>query len=213
MASINQLKSTIARRSGLTKGNRFAVYFTPPQSSLIRLNIQSSLIRIASGNFNVRSIINDPRDTAVLCESVDLPGRIFDTINTTEQNVEWKIANQYTLEDVKMTFIMTQDYYIRRLFDDWMDSMIDFKKHRAGYLKDYSTDITIQHLNERDLPLYAVKLINAYPLSISPTTLSSSEASYTKLDVSFAYGNYIREGEIQSALGSVGSILNIARTI
>jgi len=76
-ASIDTLKSTIGKRGGVSKSNRFAIYMNLP---LISINPGTILSNIASGGgFNPMSLINDPRDISLLCESCSLPGRQITT--------------------------------------------------------------------------------------------------------------------------------------
>jgi hypothetical protein len=60
--SIDNLKSTIGKRGGLAKTNRFQVFFTPPQGSL--LSAQGIIGALTSGG-GLKSMINDPRDISL----------------------------------------------------------------------------------------------------------------------------------------------------
>ena len=78
--SIDAFKSTIGRRSGLARQNRFAVFMTPPQQTLLNLDLQNAAANLLSGSFSLGSLVNDPRDIALLCNSCQLPGRQIQTL-------------------------------------------------------------------------------------------------------------------------------------
>ena len=66
-ASIDTLRSTLGKRQGVARPNRFSIYMPLP---LISINPGSILTNIASGGgFNPMSLLNDPRDIS-LCAKV-----------------------------------------------------------------------------------------------------------------------------------------------
>jgi hypothetical protein len=73
--SIENLKSSIVKHSGVAQENRFAVYMTPPAQTLFNLDLRNIVTSALSGTFNARNLVNDPRDITILCESCTLPGR------------------------------------------------------------------------------------------------------------------------------------------
>ena len=77
--SIDTLKSTISKRGGLAKANRFNLIFSSPASGILNLSggVLSSWISGGSG----WALINDPRDISLLAENVTLPGRQISTID------------------------------------------------------------------------------------------------------------------------------------
>ena len=80
--NIDTLKASIAAKGGVARTNRFNVIFTPPKQSLLNLKPEVLVGQLASGDTpSVRSLINDPRDISLLCESVSIPGRSISTID------------------------------------------------------------------------------------------------------------------------------------
>ena len=81
--SIDTLKSTINRRGGVARGNRFAVYITHPSrgmNSLLNFNPATLLSNLISGDgVNAGDFIQDPRDMFLLCKSCTLPGKRIST--------------------------------------------------------------------------------------------------------------------------------------
>ena len=122
-ASIDTLKSTIGKRGGVSKSNRFAIYMNLP---LISINPGTILSNIASGSgFNPMSLINDPRDISLLCESCSLPGRQITTAEHITRLKAIKKPYGYINDDVSFTFLLTGDYYLKEVMDSWQASIID----------------------------------------------------------------------------------------
>ena len=203
--NIDTLKATIAKKGGVARTNRWNVMFTPPKQSLLNLNPEVLVGQLASGDVpSVRNLINDPRDIAILCETVSLPGR---SISTSDVMLD-KQSNKYpyTLIDseIEMTWVLTNDYYMKTMFDGWLSSIIDMDTYTLGYKNDYATDVIIQQLNVDNIPVYGVKLEKAYPLAVNAIDLSnSSENEIAKLTVSWAYDKYVVEGPVSSTVSAI----------
>ena len=131
--SIERLKSLISKKGGLAKANRFNVMFTPPTQSLLNLNLQGMISSAISGNFNAKNLVNDPRDISLLCDSVVIPGKQISTLDyqTTKNSV--KIPYGYVQDDVSLSFLLTNDYYMKTIFDKWINSIVDTKKYCVAY--------------------------------------------------------------------------------
>ena len=201
--SIDKLTSTIGKRGGVAKQNRFQVIFTPPQGSLLSGDgIVGALI---SGG-GLKSMVNDPRDISMLCENVTIPGRQITTLDYTAEKQAVKIPYSFINEDVTCTFLLTNDYYIKTMFDNWMEQVFDDKKFTARFKKDFTSDVVIQQLNSKDVPVYGVRLENAFPTTVAGITLdNNSESAVQKMTVTFSYDNYIPEGPLSSTLSGFRS--------
>ena len=136
MSSIDKLKSTISQKGGLAPANRFSVIFTPRSQSILNLDIQGLIGSAVSGNFSPSQLVNDPRDIAILCQSVTLPGS---TIATYEEGLHKQVRKfPYTFidDEVTMSFLLTNDYYMRKMFDNWMSNIVNKESHLVGYKND-----------------------------------------------------------------------------
>lgn len=207
MTSIDNLKSTISKRGGLANSNRFQVIFSAPTQSLINLDEEALVGALRSGNLG--SVISDPRDISLLCESVNLPGRQITSVDYTSNRQTIKVPYSVLNEDVSMSFILTNDYYMKTLMDTWVSSIVDMDIYRVGYKKDFSTDIIIQQLDKNNIPIYGVTLQNAYPTTLGSVNLdNNTENSVQKLSVTFAYDNYIPQGPISSSVSAIETTIN-----
>lgn len=201
--SIDTLKATISKKGGVAPSNRFNVIFKPPEQSLLNLNKQDILGSIVSGNFSPANLINDPRDISILCQSVSIPGTNISTFDNQTHEQQNKFPYTFIHEDVEMTFLLTNDYYMRNMFDNWMNGIIDTKGYKVGYKKNYSVDVVIQQLNQKMIPVYGVKLEKAFPITQSAIELSQGDTQLVQMTVTFAYDRYVPEGPLSSTLSAV----------
>jgi hypothetical protein len=210
MATIEDLKATISKKGGLARGNRFNVIFTPPKQSLLNLNPETIISSAISGNFSARNLINDPRDINVLCSSVAIPGRQISTLDYQAEKQTIKIPYGELHDDITCTFLLTNDYYMKTVFDSWMGSIVDMDQYAVAYKRDITTDVIIQQLDEQNTPVYGVKLEGAFPTTIADIELSNdNENTVQSLSVSFSYDKYVPEGALSSTGSAIRSALSV----
>ena len=216
MNSIDNLKATIAKKGGLAMQNRFQIFFTPPTAnsvkSLLNQDIGSLIGDIAKNAISggsAKNLIPDPRDISILCEAVSFPGRQISTIDYIAERQGIKVPYSVINEDVSMTFLLTNDYFIKKMFDAWSTGIFDVEKYRAGYKKDFVTDIVIQQLDQNNIPVYSVRLEGAFPTTISAVNLdNNSENTIQKMTVTMSYENYVPEGLVDTAFSTASVALN-----
>lgn len=220
MNSIDNLKSVISKKGGVAMQNRFQVFFTPPSANSLKSLLNSdtrSLVGDLSKNAiaggSIKNLVPDPRDISILCETVSLPGRQITTLDYTAERQAIKIPYSVINEDVTMTFILTNDYFMKRLFDSWMTGIFDVENYRAGYKKDFTCDIIIQQLNHKNIPVYGVKLEGAFPITVNAINLdNNAENTVQKMSVTMSYENYVPEDifdSVKSAVTSAAGALGI----
>lgn len=168
--TIEEFTATICRRSGLARPNRFKIDMMCP----------------SVGD------ISDMRDITLMCESCTLPSRSITTLDYRLLRQSRKIANGYTNTDVSFTFHLTNDYMMRTIFDRWLNLIIDVNSYRAQYAEGYSTVVDITQLDLNNMPVYSVKLLQAYPISMQAIALDNNQNDSTqKIVVDFTYDDYI----------------------
>lgn len=216
MNSIDNLKATIAKKGGLAMQNRFQIFFTPPTANsvkaLLNKDIRSLIGDLAKNAISggaPKNLIPDPRDISILCEAVSFPGRQISTLDYTADRQAIKIPYSIINEDVSMTFVLTNDYYIKKLFDTWSTGIFDVENYRAGYKKDFVTDIVIQQLDHNNIPIYSVRLEGAFPTTVSAINLdNNSENTIQKMTVTMSYENYVPEDIVDSTKSVANSVID-----
>lgn len=210
MPEIDKFKSVISKRGGLAPANRFAVYMALPLISFDPQNLIAKVFNQGTSS----PFINDPRDISILCDSVTLPGRQISTTEVQTNLLAVKTPYNYINDDVQMSFHITNDHFMKKYFEKWFNSMFDRSKMTMKYRSQYTTDIIIQQLDQRDVPVYTVTLRNAYPTTITSYELTNSGENQTqKLQITFAYEDWNEEGFVESIL-SKGKVLlgSVGRT-
>ena len=210
--NVDNFKSLISKRGGLAPANRYAVYMPLP---LISFDPQEIIAKaFGQGADTGANFFNDPRDVSILCDQVTMPGRQITTTDLQNNMLNVKLPYGYMNDDVTMSFHITNDHYAKKLFENWMGKIIDKNKLTLKYRSSYATDIIIQQLDQRDVPIYTCTLKNAYPVTVSAYDLSNaSENTTQKLSVTFAYEDWAEEGFVESIL-SKGKVLlgSVGRT-
>jgi len=176
MGTIEQLKSIIGKRQGLAKSNRFKIFMSPPES------VTSSVS------------VNETRDIELMCESCSLPGRQITTLDYSLIRQQLKIPNGYLNQDITFVFHLTNDYFMKRLFDQWSSLIIDQNTYKLNYKNDYQRDITIYQIDENNNNVYGVVLKNAFPITVESIDLNNtSENTTQKVSVTFTYEDFEQE--------------------
>ena len=217
--SIDTMKSTINRRGGVARGNRFAVYVNHPSksmNSLINYNPATLLSNLISGQgVNVADFIQDPRDLFILCTSCSIPGKRISTTEATHNHNLSKKPYSAATDEVSMTFMLTNDYYIKKYFDMWQEMIVDTsgEHYKTFHKNEYCSDVTIQQLSASNdvVPGYTVKLENAYPIQVGAVELSSGSEGLMEVSITWEYDNFRSVGLIDGFEDVVGNMLGIGR--
>jgi T4-like virus tail tube protein gp19 len=202
--SIDDLKSTISKRDGVARSNRFSVYMNIPIISISLTNIVTNLLK---GNNALAGTVNNPRDISVLCETTGMPGFDVNTFETAYGIKRRKMPQAFDQQDIQFTFMVTNDYFSRNFLDTWCNSVINKLDGTINYKSDYASDIVIQQLDVKNFPIGGVKLYNAYPISVQEIPLSNNnDNDVTKITATFTYDYALNTDAIASSLDA-GSVL------
>ena len=187
---VDGIAAAIGSRNGIARTNYFAVTFNGP-SSLIGSNKADPLI------------IN------ALCESATLPGRSISTFEHGTTRQATKRPYSFINDDVELTFYVTNDFYIKNIWDQWMRSVVDDTTGKVQYKKDYARDIVISVLDLNADTVYQTTLQNAFPITINAIPLSnSSENELMRLTVNITYDNYTTKSNNFEFVSSIADFNN-----
>jgi len=214
--SPNLFLSNIRGKDGLAKNARFEVILPIPPyinqfigSSVIEkiLNFPNSIFNDVSdaigsafgrgGQQDEASRTSNSsvsRYLALQCESAELPGKTLATADVKIYGPTFKVPYQTQYGDTTLTFLCTNDFYERKLFDRWIEAIMPSDTNNLRYPKDnatrYMTNIKIIQYDEFIKQIYAVELIDAFPIGIAAQGLSWSEEGFHRLQIQFAYQKY-----------------------
>lgn len=237
--SPNVFLSNIRAKDGLAKPNRFEVVLPIPPyvnqfvgNSIIEkiLNFPNSVFSDVSDAINNAFGTQGEQDEysrtsnsslsrylSLQCESAELPGKTLQTADVKIYGPTFKVPYQSMYGDTTLTFMCTNEFYERKLFDRWMESIHPTDTNNLRYAKGatsrYLTNIKIIQYDELIKQIHAVELMDAFPIGVAPQSLSWSDDGYHRLSVQFAYqkhrtiynGNYDLGAAAASLFGSAAS--------
>ena len=127
------------------------------------------------------------------CEAVEIPGHVMATKEHKTYGLKREYAYEKLYELITMSFYMSDKMHEFNFFNAWLNSMYD--KGRVSYYDDYKGTIEIFQLSgidpsdEEDLSIMmSVKLIDAYPKTITPLALGHGLANtIQKMSVGITY--------------------------
>jgi len=200
--SIEALKSKVVQSNGLARPNRFMI----------------ELPRIGSVGMDHMN---------VLCRAATMPGKQIATADRRIGMEFEKVAYGYAVDDVPMTFLMLNDYSVKKYFDAWRNAIIDENTHQVGYKENYQAKVVIHQLSEGipsffiganfklgpisikggksiNIPgiqmrntVYSVELIDAFPTTIGQIDFNNEQDGIVEFNVVFSYTNWRRSRSSQ----------------
>lgn len=214
--SPNEFLANAKLKDGFAKNNRFEVMLPIPAA--VNKNVSNSMIDKMIGSVtglikdigaaftgtlfgstgqNQNAVSANPamsRYLALQCEAAELPGKTLQTADVKIYGPSFKVPYQTQFSDMNLTFLCTNEFYERKLFEQWMNCIHAGDTWNLRFAKDeetrYLTNITIIQYDEFIKQIYAVELIDAYPIGIAPQALSWGEEGFHRLGVTFAYSSY-----------------------
>lgn len=213
--SPNLFLSNIRGKDGLAKPSRFQVILPIPPyvnefvgNSVIEkiLNFPNSIFSDISSAINkfigeegpsgysATSNSSLTRYLALQCESAELPGKTLATADVKIYGPTFKVPYQTQYTDTSLTFICTNDFYERKLFDQWMEAIHPTDTNNLRFPKGersrYMTNIKIIQYDDFIKEIYAVELLDAFPIGVAPQSLSWSDDGFHRLSIQFAYQKF-----------------------
>lgn len=227
----NLFLSNIRVKDGLSRPCRYEVILPIPkyvneyisqsgyeQFMNLPVNIKA-MVQDAFGNFgkdeqSISSNASLTRYLGLQCEAASLPGRTLQTHDVKVYGPTFKVPYQSQYGDMNLTFLCTNDFYERKLFERWIEcihpSDTNNLRFPRGETTRYMTNIKVIQYDDFIKQIFAVELIDAYPLGVAPQNLSWGDDGFHRLNVQFAYQKYrvLYEGEydvIAAAAAMFGS--------
>ena len=155
--SINVLKSMVSNAGGLAKPNKFHVELPAIPGSPIT-----------------------SRDLSILCRTASLPSK---QVATHERRIGMeteKIAYGYVVDDVNISFLVLNDYRVKKYFDAWRALTINETAQVANYKDEYKRSVKIHQLAVAVPSLTASLGVQAGPISKS---VSRSFAPFPQIQI------------------------------
>ena len=214
--SPNLFLANVRSKDGLAKPCRFEVILPIPPyiNDFIGNSILEKILNLPNSIFsNVSDAVNSAfgrggqqdeysktsnssmsRNLALQCESAELPGKTMQTADVKIYGPTFKVPYQTQYSDTSLTFLCTNEFYERKLFDRWMEAIHPTDTNNLRFPKGdksrYMTNIKIIQYDDFIKQIYAVELIDAFPIGVAPQALSWADDNFHRLQISFAYQKY-----------------------
>ena len=133
------------------------------------------------------------RYLSLQCSEAELPGKRLDTVDVKIYGPSFKVPYKVNYDVMTLTFICTNIFQERKLFDQWMETIMPTDTNNFRFPKGdqgYMTDITINQFDDFGNQIYGVKLIDSFPIDIGHQPLSWESKSLHRLSVQFAYQRF-----------------------
>lgn len=175
MSMLTELKAAITKHGSIARTNRFKVDFS-----------------------GMRAYASDAelRDLEYFLEDVNIPAKDIQTIDYSLYRNQIAYATGYKNGDFSMKFRAPTDMFVKRIFDRWIEKIIPREDYKLSYRKEIVANFTITQTSERTndhdgflgIKYYSVKVLDAYPISLSSIDYSNtSEGEYVTFNVDFAF--------------------------
>lgn len=134
------------------------------------------------------------RYLALQCETAELPGKTLMTQDAKVYGPTFKVPYLTQYNDITLGFLSTNDFYERKLFDRWLEAINPSDTNNLRFAKGestrYMTNIKVIQYDDFIKQIYAVELIDAFPIGVSAQPLSWSEDNFHRVSVQFSYQKY-----------------------
>ena len=203
--------SNIKAKGGPARPSRFQVILPIPTyvNNFISSSILEQLLNLPNSVFSdvttrvlgqsEQQVSSNPsisRYLALQCESAELPGKSLTSADVTIYGPGFKVPYKANYSETTLTWICTNEFYERKLFDRWLESIVPTDTNNARFPKGngltggYMTNIKIVQYDDFIKQIYAVELIDAFPVGISSQALSWSDDGIHRLSVQFSYQKF-----------------------
>ena len=127
-----------------------------------------------------------------MCETVSLPTRSAATNELSMYGPVQSFPYRFTFTEASLSFYVTEDFEIKKVFDAWQEIIIDPVSGDLGYFDDYKCSIIIKKYSSGEGVSigedYSVKLIDAWPSIIGEIALGHSlGGDVLRLPVTFQF--------------------------
>ena len=130
------------------------------------------------------------REVSIMAESVTMPGMSITSkpFKTWGPNHQLPVGSDYGGDGININFYIDGRMELKRFFDTWMEMIVTGNDYMVKYQQEYSTSIYIYHLDEMEVPTYAIELIDAFPKSMAPIHFDSNATNqFARLNTTMAF--------------------------
>lgn len=166
------------KKDGLARQNRFFINIALPGLVGEFANLYSN----GSEQF---------RRVNMFCKSISFPGISFSTSPIRNHGEVFEAPYDRNFQGLNATFYVDRNMYVRKFFDEWVDSIQNPDTRDFNYYKDFvSSEITLYVLDSFERVNYVVMFFDVHPKSIGALSLDQGANDNMTLDIQFDYHYY-----------------------
>ena len=193
--------SNINSKDGLARPNRFQVLLPIPD--IVVSAITANDIQDPKNDGPAQTYIRNNSTGATLkrwlslqCEQAELPGKQLQTVDARIYGPTYKIPYQAQYSDITLQFLCSNSFYERKLFDRWLENIVPVNTNNARFPRGsgigdgYLVNITVVQFDDYIKKIYAIELIDAFPISIAAQPLSWGDDNFHRVSVQFSYQRF-----------------------
>jgi hypothetical protein len=164
---------TQVRKTDFARSNRYEVSFQPPS--------------FLEGHSTTAG--ESPKVISMMVEDGMFPGILIGTRPLRINNLNEQRANAIDFggDSITFTFLVDAAWTAKDFFGDWMRSIVNPVSRYVSYPNEYYSTIDLVSLNNNDDVIAHWRIIDAFPRSIAPITVSATNAQVLRMPVTFAY--------------------------
>lgn len=173
--NINDFRARV-RETNFARSSRFEVMFQRPKT--------------------LGTSISDPKEISMMVEDGMFPGILVGTRAFRINNLNEQRANAIDFggDAITFTFLVDTTWAAKEFFQSWARSIIDPVTRHVSFPSDYYSTINLTSLNMKDEVIAGWEIIDAFPRSIAPISVSSTNSEVLRMPVTFAYKKWISIG-------------------
>lgn len=156
---------------GMAKSNHFTILMTPPPAAMAG---------IGRGNTNLQKVL-------LFCDTAQLPGLNINTAQIRTFGEIREMPYEFNYEPITLTFYVDSQMYVKKMFDNWINSIQLGDTRKMEYYDNYVTPmkIFVQDTSERNR--YVVELFEAYPKTVSAVNMDYASRDIMKVTVTMMF--------------------------
>ena len=184
---LNEFLGLIHEEDSYARVARFEVVIQPPRS------VSRPEGMHASSSLLLSDLSKDGtnRNISLKCNTISMPGRTVAQVeDTTLQGPSRSIVTGTpNYADITAQFTMlNSNGQDRRFFEAWQGSAVSEADFSVNYYDDYVGEVNIYLLNEKNIRMYGIRLIEAFPKIIGDFALSGeTKNQLATMDITFSY--------------------------
>lgn len=136
------------------------------------------------------NLFNELNVVHLFCEQATLPGIAVATQPIRTFGETREVVYERNFENITLVFLVDTKMLVKKLFDEWMNIIVDPTTRLNGYYDQYATKMNIVIQDVENNNTYECELRDVFPKAVQAITLDNNSKDVMKLSVTFAYKNH-----------------------